>query len=242
MEKKRILVFGGCISRDIFNYPNSFELSGYFARSSLASVYSGGEIIDNYSHRLESSFQRRSLENDLKRNFRERIKHDDYDILLMDLINMRFDLFVLEDGCVLTLSNEAKKSGVNKELKGRRIKSKSQEYQDIWRGAFLQFINELDSSVGSERVRVTEAYLASCDEDGNMLNSSTPVSEENFFLAKQYRYIESVLGESALIKLDDSMFVADPNHRWGVAPFHYKEGYYLGLVEALKGMNTATSG
>ncbi|EHT8411842.1 hypothetical protein KXO07_001307, partial [Campylobacter coli] len=54
---KKICIFGSCVSRDIFEYDEqkNFELIGYYARSSFASLSSNAMIEQDVLDNIQSS-------------------------------------------------------------------------------------------------------------------------------------------------------------------------------------------
>src|SRR5262245_35612735 len=114
----RLLIFGSCVSRDIFNYPwakTQLALVDYYARSSIASL--GARTIEMPSsvQNISSKFQRRMVERDIRKDFLNDLTRLQFDVLLIDLIDERFNLYVEPDGGACTLSSELVSSGFPKD-------------------------------------------------------------------------------------------------------------------------------
>lgn len=64
---KKIMVYGGCCSRDAFNFDNSYSVVGYIARTSIVSMFSSApkEAID--FSLVSSPFQKRMVEDDVNK-------------------------------------------------------------------------------------------------------------------------------------------------------------------------------
>lgn len=116
---KNVLIFGSCVSRDIFNleYSLEFKVSDYYARSSLASLSSEAYENDSALNRISSPFQRRMVANDFSKEILTAgSKLEGCDVILIDLIDERFDLVVFPSGKIITNSAEFSQSGLLDEL------------------------------------------------------------------------------------------------------------------------------
>lgn len=108
---KNIFVYGGCVSRDVFNAPynkGELNLATYIARYSLAKLGSQRVPIKIDPDVLPSPFQRRMVEIDARNNLLSYVKLREYDYLLMDFLFTRFSLVQVRSG-LLTYSEELKK-------------------------------------------------------------------------------------------------------------------------------------
>ena len=121
----KILIFGSCVSRDILNYPQAkaqFMLVDYYARSSIASLGAMSIEMPSEVQNIGSKFQRRMIERDIRKDFLKDLARLQFDVLLIDLIDERFNLYVEPDGRVCTLSSELVSSGFPKDSdRGSRI-------------------------------------------------------------------------------------------------------------------------
>ncbi|HEB9312306.1 TPA: hypothetical protein RZK28_001797, partial [Campylobacter coli] len=72
---KKICIFGSCVSRDIFEYDEQkhFELVGYYARSSFASLSSNAMIEQDVLDNIISPFQKRMVLYDMNKSFIEKV-------------------------------------------------------------------------------------------------------------------------------------------------------------------------
>jgi hypothetical protein len=236
---KNLIIYGSCVSRDIFNLEETsdFSLLEYYARSSMASLCSVAYMNEEALQRIPSAFRRRMVAYDFsKAIFSENNQFDSSDIILIDLIDERFDLVALPSGQIITLSNELTESGLLEDsaIAGFRIIPQgSMERRKLWfQGmqklfAFLRERNKLD------RVIINKVFWSSkFDKDSE---TSFPVArafidKANAELDWMYDALSHELPEHQFISFPPSLLTADEQHRWGVSPFHYSEGYY---VEAL---------
>lgn len=81
---KKVCIFGSCVSRDIFEYDEqkSFELVGYYARISFASLSSSAMIEQEVLDNIQSPFQKRMVLQDMNKSFIDRIKRNDFDFFI----------------------------------------------------------------------------------------------------------------------------------------------------------------
>lgn len=123
-----VLIFGSCVSRGIFNFDSAgnFNLVDYYARQSFGSLVSQPYSNDAVLQRISSAFRRRMV----ARDFAKSILQTDSgiaraDVILLDLIDERFDLVILPTGHVLTHSAELTESGLLNEPEVRVIECSS---------------------------------------------------------------------------------------------------------------------
>lgn len=236
---KNLIIYGSCVSRDIFNLEENsdFNLLEYYARSSMASLCSEAYANEDALQRIPSAFRRRMVAYDFsKAMFSEANQFNDSDIILIDLIDERFDLVALPSGQLITLSNELTESGLLEDpsIKGYSIIPQgSPERRKLWlQGmqklfAFLKDRNKLDCVI------VNKVFWSSRFEKESETHfpvAPALVEKANAELNWMYDALAHELAEHQFISFPPSLLTADEQHKWGVSPFHYCEGYY---VEAL---------
>ena len=166
----KLLIFGSCVSRDILNYPQAkaqFALVDYYARSSIASL--GARPIDMPSsvQGISSKFQKKMVERDINKDFLTDLARLQFDVLLIDLIDERFPLYVEPDGRVCTMSIELSSCGFPGDFgSGSRVHSGSQEFWLLWEAGWLILVDKLRRLGGLDRLRVNQVFWASQTEGG----------------------------------------------------------------------------
>lgn len=229
-----VLIFGSCVSRDIFNleYSREFKVSSYYARSSFASLagkaYENEEGLDN----LSSKFQRSMVLNDFSKEILTAgEKIDRADVILVDLIDERYDLVVFPGGEMVTKSDELTASKMLKQagLEFRLVKQGSDERRELWVKGVRAFFDLLRSHNKLDRVLVNQAYWAS--EFENKSSTAYPVDSSkveaaNSDLDWMYRALRNELRDEQFLTFDPGVCTATESHRWGISPFHYSERYY----------------
>lgn len=232
---KNLIIYGSCVSRDIFNLEETsdFSLLEYYARSSMASLCSAAYINEEALARIPSAFRRRMVAYDFsKAMFSENNQFNNSDIILIDLIDERFDLVALPSGQIITLSNELTESGLLEDpsIAGFRIIPQgSMERRKLWlQGmqrlfAFLRDRNKINSVI------INKVFWSSrFDKDSETSFPVAPalIEKANAELSWMYDVLSHELAEHQFIGFSPSLLTADEKHRWGISPFHYSEGYY----------------
>src|SRR5690606_16605810 len=103
----KFVIFGSCVTHDVFEYVDKSVcgLVRYFARSSLGSAYAARKVDGIDVSEIASPFQRGVVSADLNKEFKDFLARAEFDFLLYDPIDERFDLLV-EGDRLCTLSNE----------------------------------------------------------------------------------------------------------------------------------------
>ncbi|MFF7864171.1 DUF6270 domain-containing protein [Pseudomonas monteilii] len=232
---KNLLIYGSCVSRDIFNLEESsgFKISDYFARSSMASLCSAPYKNTEALERIQSAFRRRMVANDFSKDLLAAVdKLESADLILIDLIDERFDLVALPTGELITHSNELAESGLLAEesIEGyKNIPQGTFERRELWLQGMHKFFDLLKDLNKLDAVLVNKVYWASSFE----LDTQTvfpvgrgEIDKANEDLEWMYGAMERVLDSRQFLNFDNALLTADEFHRWGVSPFHYCEMYY----------------
>lgn len=160
MGKKRVLIFGSCVSRDIFDYDirAEFEIVRYYARSSFASLATKPFVEEDVLEKIPSAFQRRCARWDMDKSFWQYLKEASFDILLLDLIDDRFNLYRHSKQSVSTISVGYKEAKLNLQMQNI-IFARSKEYTELWRKG-LQFFTK-ETRKFQEKIVINENYWIS---------------------------------------------------------------------------------
>lgn len=234
---KRIFVIGSCVSRDALELfePDEVKLVSYLARTSFASQVSPSVDNFRYYSGIKSKFQSRMVENDLEKKLFIEIKDKDFDIVLLDLIDDRFDLVEYESVGLATRSVEfmstCKTSSITK-----RISHHGEAYDILWKIGFNRFLKLLDERGVLHKLRLNKVFWASENSEGKILTkfSKSFIDKENEYLQKRYAYAKSLLKDENFYTFENDVFVADSKHRWGESPFHYGSEYYNKVVSKIR--------
>ncbi|WP_258911407.1 DUF6270 domain-containing protein [Pseudomonas putida] len=243
---KNLLIYGSCVSRDIFNLEESrnFKLTDYYARSSMASLCSEAYENDNALSRIPSAFRRRMVACDFSKEIlSNKDNFSNADVILIDLIDERFDLISLPSGQLLTNSNELAESALLKDdsVAGyTTIKQGTSERRKLWLQGMQKFFDFLRQIDKLDQVIINKVFWSSKFES----KTDTPFPVAHSFIEKanqelswMYEALSNVLREDQFLDFSPSLLTADEQHRWGPSPFHYCKNYYR---EALAKIITKT--
>lgn len=231
---KNIFIIGSCVSRDTFNIENDdFKIVSYNARSSFARQANAKPVSDQYYKLLDniqSAFQRRMVENDFNNKLPNLVKSIKHDFILIDLIDERFHLAQL-DKAIVTRSKEFTLSNIKPD---RLINTFSDEYMELW----CEGISNFFDNVKNESIFVLPKVYWSTEILGDQKFNDVlllDIAKQNEKLTLMYKYLDALkINNMHYIDIDTTLLRADPNHRWGLSPFHYGEAYYKFILDYLR--------
>jgi len=235
-RKRKILIFGSCVSRDIFNLPNDFSLADYYARSSFASIFQPKFIHPEIADQLESKFQTKIVKADMEKSILSALQKNDFDILLLDFIDERFNLFEYEN-TICTLSNEAVTAGIKEKYpKHKLIKSSSDQFFEMWEKGWKEFIELMQAKNSLEKVILNKVYWAEETLSGEIFEPTYPkhnIQKMNKMLDHLYCIAERSLPPENIMNFSKELMVGADEHQWGKSPFHYVDEYYESALNFL---------
>ena len=225
-----IFVLGSCVSRDAFALTDTpLRPVQYVARSSLVSALhpkpAPAALMAGLGN-IESSWQRRMVEFDLRRRLGKLLQSKGYDALLLDLVDERFRLG-LSGGLPVTISNEFKCS----QYPLRKLETLDlgdAKRRKMWADAFAALLEK----VSPEKIVLNKVYWATHASDGSELEGQSLIAANNDELQWMYDHILD-RHPISLIEYDRELLIADKSHRWGASPFHYVPQMYVRAVERL---------
>jgi len=245
----RLLILGSCVSRDILNYQHGNKqlvLVDYYARCSLASL--GAQPVDMPSsvQNIGSKFQRRMVERDIRKDFLTDLAGLQFDILLIDLIDERFNLYVESGGKACTLSGELVSSGFSNDSdRGSIIDSGSEEFWRLWEAGWMILVDKLRHLGHLDRLRVNQVFWAVRTEDGGDFEPNYPgwrIGSANEFLARMYRRISADIPSEQFLGFGQGLMTGSTAHKWGISPFHYIDTYYDAAIQQLCAWSSLNKG
>jgi hypothetical protein len=204
-------------------------LASYLARTSISSI--GMSPVQESGVRkkvagISSSFQRRMLYNDLDKTTLATIAVTSHDILLLDFIDERFEL-VLSDDTLFSYSGELQKAGL--EIGDRAtLRPDSESFLSLW----LSGMERLMAAVDPAKVVLNRAYWAERFPDGSDASSMGWIRRNNAILQRLYDAVDRNWSLKC-VDYPPGLLVADPQHRWGVAPYHYTQACYDHAIESI---------
>ena len=248
-----LLIYGSCVSRDAAAaLPRGrHRLAGYIARQSLLSA--GHPASEHLPEELglQHAFQERMVRADFAGDVFEQIRGAaggsgaagaagaassgaGVDLLLWDLTDERHGVHWFLDGGVVTRSVDALGSEAIRPLldPDRRIPFGSELHLEGWREAAAEFKRLLEDAGLFEKTVVLEVPWAETTDDGEPVPASMGLepAEANRLYKPYYQAVRE-LGFDVLTV--DQPVHADPDHQWGLAPFHYAPDVYRRINEGL---------
>jgi len=235
----KVFIFGSCVSRDILNETDhQIELINYLARSSLASIGTAPFTQNVPVNHIKSDFQRRMVTYDLEKSLFKALRHRDFDILLLDLIDERLRIFQdMDSGAACTLSKEFMESGVDLHvLKGRATPPGTKMHWNLWEKGWKRLLNFLSDNQLLDRLRINQVYWSTKTDSGVEFPPpfhAEQITNANLLLDQMYKKIANDIAPDFFYNFPSDVFVAASDHRWGISPFHYVTDYYRKAIEKL---------
>lgn len=251
-EPLRIFIAGSCVSRDTFEYlvPESFTLLEYVARQSLASAFGPTADPPLDLSLLTSPFQRRMLDWDAASRLPDLVRESagDVDVLLWDIVDERLGLVQPPEGGVLTSSVElrdAESRGLTPSpLDGPAFGTP--RHRTLFARALERWRRLLDDLDLRERTVLLAPRWAEVSTAGEPVPTSfgLAASYANELTDEYVGLIRDIVGVRTAGR--DVLPVADADHRWGPAAFHYDPATYralaLDIVTSLDAMELLDDG
>ncbi len=217
----KIAIHGSCVTRDFAEFCG-WEVLHYQARSSMCSKTGlKTEYDENFLENIPSKFQRRMVQWDLEsRSF----SANNADAIIIDLIDERFDVFT-HGNTISTRSQAYHKSNVLSTIQGhkKRVERGSEEHFQLFEKGVKNFAEYIDAPVILHNARWAITYL----EHGEKKQFERELfhKENNHLLDKQTQILLENIPFTSIVSAP-KLQVADRNHKWGLAPFHYIPEYY----------------
>ncbi|HEX7350867.1 DUF6270 domain-containing protein [Brachybacterium sp.] len=233
----RVTVYGSCVARDTMDLagPEELEVVAYIARQSLLSADHDASPRFPADVEVGSEFQRRMMVGDFAGNLEERLREvgEETDVLLWDLADERHGVHLFEDGSIVTRSIDiVRQPEVLSVVEGaRHIPFGEDEHFDLWASRaerLRELLTELELFEKTIVLRVPWA-LVTTDGKSTPWSMGTNAREAN---ATYHRYYEHLADLGfRILELQPLGVLADPEHRWGLAPFHYTQDVYEEIVQ-----------
>jgi hypothetical protein len=234
----KVFILGSCVSRDAFDRGDGaeFQLVHHVGRSSIASIFAGSPFPDTFSERLSSKFQRGMVRMDILKQSRYHLRTAEADIVLMDLIDERFNLLETSSWRFCTVSTELDKTGAPTEVAdGYAISSGSVRFMHYWNEGWRSLVELLKSRAMLDRVRVNIVFWRHSTISGAPFAnvSSSAIDAANATLERMYARMAQDLEPGQFFRYGDVMQCPD-KHEWKPAPFHYSEEFNQEVLSNLR--------
>lgn len=229
----KICIFGSCVSRDIFRIVTGSYEFNYYARTSLISAVSAPLPINESDIQLGSAFQRKMVVQDFQKDFMESTNQFKPDIVIIDFIDERFDLFKYNNAYV-TRTNEFVNGKVETLYTFEQVPRFQESTHELWEQSCEMFVKKLLEVVPEDKIYLHEAYWAEGFLDGDgitLFENQDEILRNNEMLARYYSHFKKLCPGATIVSADR---VSDVNHVWGKSPMHFTEDYYKNIYNQLR--------
>ncbi len=233
----KIGIWGSCVTRDIFEIatiPDDQrpDLS-YHARSAWASQASRPLDPAPYPVPQRDGFGFRMVREDAVKSILDELVAAAPDIVILDLIDERFDV-VEHEGSWFTVNDYVERLELEETLREgatEQVPFSSERRDELFtEGARTLVPKILDALPGVPIVLHQAWWTARSADPERPFYASAPIHIDwvNQRLERHYRDLREEFGDRVLILEPDpdTFLIGDPDHKWGLASFHYTPAYY----------------
>jgi hypothetical protein len=229
--KAEVLILGSCVTRDIFRlHGNGIKIVDYYARTSYPSLVSKPFQVNPDDVALDSQFQKRNVIRDFEKSFWTEIRGKKFDLLMLDLIDERFNLLKNEE-TIITKSVELVNSGFLERHKDEFIEISRNRYKiEDWADSCQRFVERIKEVLDPERIVITKTKwaLKLIDDSGCIVDYEQPslrsYNQYNEIINKYYNILIENLPEATI--LESPHMISNKKHVWGLSPVHYIDDWY----------------
>jgi len=228
-----IVIVGSSASRDAFTeIANDHAILDFYARMSFGSAFRSRPFpfsvneLDPQSA-ISSAWQRRMMETDIERRLPGILtaQAEQTDMVLVDFIDERFQL-VESDGEYATYSVSFQQCAKDRDFP--IVKTGTDGHFALWVEGFTAFKLQMDR-LGIP-VILNKVWWGQRSA-GEEHYAQSYVDRSNAYLRRLYRIAEAM--ECEVIDYGGRTFELDPNHKWGLAPFHYVMDIYAHAIKSI---------
>lgn len=235
----RVAVYGSCVARDTVEAAAEGQMSiqVYVARQSLLSAGSDASGHFPADAPIDSAFQRRMMVSDFAGDLRTHLEAvaGDVDVLLWDLVDERHGVHEYPDGTVVTRSIDlvSVPEALAAVEDARHIPFGSDEHFSRWTERADAFIASLEEHALLARTVVLQVPWALITVAGEPTpwSMGVPAREANESYRRYYQHLRD--HGLRILELQPLAVLADPEHRWGLAAFHYTPEVYQEIIRRL---------
>lgn len=233
---RSVFIYGGCTSRDAVDfYPEyGLELHSYIARQSLISSYHAADPALFNTKTVTGNFQRRMLKGDAIGSLPGHLTDNapEIDLVIWDLMIERLGVRAIRTGGMAT-RNASLKRIIDPSLLANTYAFGTDEHFNLWHAALGQFLDTLERANLQGKVIVNATPWAVHAISGELMQTSSRMTPA-WFNETIERYLEEIrIAGIKIARVNSSDAIADPEHKWGPAYFHYAPSTYRAELEAI---------
>lgn len=223
-------IWGSCVTRDALEFILNCNINIYVSRQSIISACSQCLPIYYYKiikfNKKIGCFHKRIINEDLYKtsliNLNNCLSNN---ILIIDLIDERNGLLTFNDNYI-TYSLALKENTNIESLQLNKINPFTNQYIDLFCKNIKYFSNKIKNSIDGDRkiIIIHKAYYADPNNKFIRVNKTL-----NTF----YTLLEKYLPNATSIEVPCKYRLSSISHKWGGAPYHYIDEYYLKFIELI---------
>lgn len=256
--RPRIAIVGSCITRDLWPIRGGgADDLLYVSRTGLASLLAAPLAGFEPSTHLPGDLhghEHRALVADLQKTALATLAAWEPSHIIFDFIDERFDL-LSASGTLVTRSAELIRSGylARPQLEhGRIVPRLSGAADDVWLDGAAEFAALLASTSlrratlilhsarWADEQRLPDGGIAPVRDVELVSGQPVEIAPYNDLLARQEAAFRALLPQTVAVEADTRR-LADPQHRWGLSPFHYTPEYYDAMRAQLSALGLAAA-
>ncbi len=238
----KVAIWGSCATRDAFETrAHAFSDIDYFARSSWIAQASPTPARATFGAGLTGGFRERVVREDIDRSILDQVVGGDPDLVVLDLIDERFAVVDPGHGTWVTNSGYFAKSPQAKQLrdsKAPRMSKWGPEREAVFAASVERLAGRFAELPPTTPIVLHSAWYTPFVAEGTgSFGQEGPAraAANNELLQRLAGHVVASLGERLLVfQPRKEVLRADPGHRWGLAMYHYENGYYDDLLDALE--------
>ncbi|MGO1925465.1 MAG: DUF6270 domain-containing protein [Brachybacterium tyrofermentans] len=234
---RKVFIYGGCTSRDAVDYYGDYglELQSYIARQSLISAYRPADPHLFDTANIQGTFQRRMVRGDISGALPEHLVSNasEIDLVVWDLMIERVGVQKINSGGMITRNGVPRRTGVQQSALGGSYTFGTDEHLRQWTWSLYKFVDTLRSVDLRGKVVINATPWATVNQRGERMESDSSMTPE-WFNENVLRYWEAAEKEGfkvARVSQEDA--IADTEHKWGPAYFHYVPETYRAQLRAI---------
>lgn len=251
----RVAILGSCVTRDLWRMAGApADDLLYISRTRLPSLFAArpeGLVLPGAPPPGLRPNPARALRTDLSKTGLAALAGFRPDVVILDYIDERFDLLAGAGG-VVTASWELETSGwdaLPPLMTLRRLDALGDADATLWRRALdaLATLFAPGGALSGARPVLHEAAWADALRTPSGRTEPLPPDLEitpgrpasraahNARLARMHAATRAAIPGLEVVKAPDSLVFSDPDHVWGLSPFHYVRDYYAEVWRQLGG-------
>lgn len=234
---RKVFIYGGCTSRDAVDHYEGFglELQSYIARQSLISAYRPADPALFDTAGIEGTFQRRMVRGDIAGSLPGHLEANasDIDAVVWDLMIERVGVQKIRSGGMITRNGVTRRAGVERSVLGGSYTFGTDEHLRQWTWALYKFVDTLRSTDLRGKVVINATPWATVNQKGERMEADSTMTPE-WFNDNVLRYWDAAEKEGIKVaRVGQEDAVADTEHKWGPAYFHYVPETYRAQLRAI---------